>query len=94
MQSQQQQIQTAMFEYEIKEDHLNLYDRVDKGKYKGILRFLVQVPYQINGETSVRVAVDEVYRHIENRLPHILSIRAEHINSGGFHIDYLRTRNK
>ena len=42
------------FEYEVRDKHLNLYDRIDTDHAKDVLRFLAQVPVQEDLETSVR----------------------------------------
>ena len=51
----------AKFEYEVRDKHLNLYDRIDTDHAKDVLRFLAQVPVQEDLETSVRMAVNKTY---------------------------------
>jgi len=89
------QIHLQKFEYEIKGGkYLNLYDRTSNEKGKDILRFLEQVPIDLNCtiEGSVRQAVDNVYKKMgATELP-VIRIQAEPLGfSNPFpSFDYLR----
>lgn len=93
-QIQIKQLPLAKFEYEIRRNYLNLYDRISSEQGEDILRFLAQVPVDENCTTegSVKQAVAKVYKNMGATELSIIRIRAEPLgnNSSLPSFDYLR----
>lgn len=85
---QLKQLQMAKFEYEVRDENLNLYDRIDRKKGKNTLRFLAQVPFKGELETAVKEAVGVVYSKIT--APANLRIQAIDLRCGREVIDYIK----
>ena len=77
----------AKFEYEVREKSLNLYDRIDNDKGKDILRFLAQVSFEGDLETSVKNAVEKTYENM--RTPEEMRVEATDLRSRRKTIDYI-----
>ena len=80
------QLQMAKFEYEVREKSLNLYDRIDRENGESTLRFLAQVPFEGDLETSVKSAVGEIYGNLN--IPEKMRVQAKDLRSRRKEIHY------
>lgn len=58
----------AQFEYEIRENTLNLYERIITEEVKDALKFLVQVSFEGDLEMAIKQAIDRAYQSVPNSI--------------------------